>query len=148
MQARVAERLQISRTTVSKWVRRYRAEGAARLTDLSSKPHRSPSQTAKRTERLIIALRFTRRRGPHRIGDHLGKRNRRAGVGQVFLHSAIDHYPRLVYSEVLTNEKKETAAGFWERANAFYAPRDVTVLRVMTDNGSCYCFAPGTIPWR
>jgi hypothetical protein len=53
-------------------------------------------------------------------------------------HSAIDDRSRLVYSEILTNEKKETAAAFWERANAFYASHGVTVLRVMTDNGSCY----------
>jgi hypothetical protein len=50
----------------------------------------------------------------------------------------IDDRSRLVYSENLTNEKKETAAGFWERANMFYAAHDITVLRVMTDNGSCY----------
>ncbi|MEO6201052.1 MAG: IS481 family transposase [Cryobacterium sp.] len=70
-QARVAERLQVSRATVSKWVRRYRAQGLAGLADHSSKPHRSPSQTARRTEHRIIALRFTRRWGPHRIGYHL-----------------------------------------------------------------------------
>lgn len=70
-QARVAERLQVSRATVSKWVRRYRAQGLAGLADHSSKPHRSPSQTATRTEHRIIALRFTRRWGPHRIGYHL-----------------------------------------------------------------------------
>ena len=46
-QARVAERLQVSRATVSKWVRRYRADGLAGLADRSSKPHRSPSQTVR-----------------------------------------------------------------------------------------------------
>jgi len=71
VQARVAERLQVSRATVSKWVRRYRADGLASLTDRSSKPHRSPAQTAQRTERRIVALRFTKRWGPHRIGYHL-----------------------------------------------------------------------------
>ena len=53
-------------------------------------------------------------------------------------HEAIDDRSRLVYSEIVTDEKKETAAGFWERANAFYAAHGITVLRVMTDNGSCY----------
>jgi len=193
---------------VSKWVTRYRAHGRDGLEDRSSRPHASPSRTDRRTERRIIALRFTRRWGPHRIGYHLhlpqstvskvlnryhvpllghidlntglpvrkpkpvryerenpgdlvhvdvkklgripdgggwrtlgrqaGKRNRRSGVGHSFLHSAIDDNSRVVYSEILTNEKKETAAGFWQRANAFYAAHGVTVLRVMTDNGSCY----------
>ena len=207
-QARVAERLQVSRATVSKWVTRYRAHGWDGLEDRSSRPHASPSRTDRRTERRIIALRFTRRWGPHRIGYHLrlpqstvskvlnrykmpllghidlntglpvrkpkpvryerenpgdlvhvdvkklgripdggghrtlgrqaGRRNRRSGVGHCFLHSAIDDHSRLVYSEILTDEKKETAAGFWERANAFYTANGVTVLRVITDNGSCY----------
>lgn len=207
-QARVAERLQVSRATVSKWVARYRAHGTAGLVDRSSRPHSSPNQCARRTERRIVALRFTRRWGPHRIGYHLrlpqstvskvlnryrmpllghldqntglpvrkpkpiryekntpgelvhvdvkklgripdggghrtlgrqaGNRKKSAGVGHSFLHSAIDDHSRLVYSEILTDEKKETAAGFWRRANAFYATQNITVLRVMTDNGSCY----------
>jgi transposase InsO family protein len=207
-QARVAERFQVARGTVSKWVARYRAEGQAGLQDRSSRPARSPSRTPRRTEHRIVALRVTRRWGPHRIGYHLhlpqstvskvlsryrvpllghidlntgvrvrkakpvhyervnpgdlvhvdvkklgripdggghrtlgraqGKRDRKAGVGYSFLHSAIDDHSRVVYSEILTDEKKETAAGFWTRANAFYAGLGITVTRVMTDNGSCY----------
>ena len=71
VQARVAERFQVARGTVSKWVARYRAEGEAGLQDRSSRPFRSPIQTDRRTERRIIALRVTRRWGPHRIGYHL-----------------------------------------------------------------------------
>jgi transposase InsO family protein len=44
----------------------------------------------------------------------------------------------LAYSEILTDEKKETAAGFWERANAFFNSHGITVLRVLTHNGACY----------
>lgn len=207
-QARVAERFQIARRTVSKWVSRYRAGGVAALQDQSSHPRRSPNQTPRRTERRIIGLRVTRRWGPHRIAYHLhlpqstvskvlaryrvpplghidlntgvrvrkpkpvryehenpgdlvhvdvkklgripdgggwrtlgraaGNRSRIAGVGYSFLHSAIDDHSRLVYSEILGDERKETAAGFWKRANAFYASQGITVLRVLTDNGSCY----------
>ena len=61
----------VSRATVSKWVRRYRADGMAGLVDHSSRPQSSPGRTARRTERRILALRFTRRWGPHRIGYHL-----------------------------------------------------------------------------
>jgi transposase InsO family protein len=206
-QARVAERFQIARGTVAKWVARYRAHGAQEMEDRSSRPHRSPNQTPQRTERRIVALRVTRRWGPHRIAYHLhlpqstvskvlaryrvpllghidlntgvrvrktkpvryerenpgdlvhldvkklgripdggghrtlgraaGKKNRSA-VGYSYLHSAIDDHTRIVYSEILDNEKKETAAGFWSRANAFYSSLGITVTRVMTDNGSCY----------
>ena len=59
-------------------------------------------------------------------------------IGYSFVHTAIDDLSRLAYSEVLTNERKETAASFWERANAFFAAHGITVERVLTDNGSCY----------
>ncbi|WP_268236303.1 leucine zipper domain-containing protein [Subtercola lobariae] len=59
VQARAAERFQVSRATVSKWVRRYRAHGRPGLTDASSRPHRSPARTPRRTERRILALRFS-----------------------------------------------------------------------------------------
>ena len=69
--ARVAERFQCTRSTVSKWVARYRLHGQAGLLDRSSRPHRSPARLPLRTERRIVALRFTRQWGPHRIGYHL-----------------------------------------------------------------------------
>ncbi|KJY27306.1 IS481 family transposase, partial [Streptomyces katrae] len=59
-------------------------------------------------------------------------------IGYSFIHSAVDDHSRLAYSEVLPDERKETAAGFWTRANAFFAAHGITVERVLTDNGSCY----------
>lgn len=44
---------------------------------------------------------------------------------------------RPAYSEVLTDERKETAASFWQRANTLFAEHGITVERVLTDNGSC-----------
>ena len=58
--------------------------------------------------------------------------------GYVYLHHAVDDYSRLVYSEQLSDEKKQTAAGFWTRARAFFAQAGISVQAVMTDNGSCY----------
>ncbi|PZQ92069.1 MAG: IS481 family transposase [Leifsonia xyli] len=67
---RAAERFQCSPATASKWAARYRA--GLPLTDRSSRPHRSPARLSQRVERRIVALRFTRRWGPHRLGYHLG----------------------------------------------------------------------------
>jgi transposase InsO family protein len=39
---------------------------------------------------------------------------------------------------VLPDERGTTAAGFLERAVAWFAERGVDIERVMTDNGSCY----------
>lgn len=58
--------------------------------------------------------------------------------GYRYLHHAVDDYSRVAYSEILDDERKETAAAFWRRANAFFQSLDVTVSAVMTDNGSCY----------
>jgi transposase InsO family protein len=59
-------------------------------------------------------------------------------IGYSYLHNAVDDHSRLAYSEILTDERKDTAAGFWQRAHAFFAGAGITVQRVMTDNGSCY----------
>jgi len=53
-------------------------------------------------------------------------------------NSAIDDHSRLVYSEILTAERKETASAFWRRARRYFRGQGIIVRRVMTDNGSCY----------
>jgi transposase InsO family protein len=58
--------------------------------------------------------------------------------GYHFLHTAVDAYSRLAYSELLADERKETAAAFWLRANAWFNTCGITVRKVLTDNGSCY----------
>jgi len=204
---RAAERFQCSPATVSRWVRRYRADEP--LTDRSSRPWHSPALSSRRTERRIVALRFTRRWGPHRIGYHLhlprstvgrvlaryrmpllvhldqatglpvraaepvryehefpgqlvhvdikklgripdggghrvlgrqaGRRNSgKRGHGYAYLHHAVDDHSRVAYSEILGDERKETAAAFWARARAFFAGLGVHVTAVLTDNGACY----------
>jgi Integrase core domain len=71
----------------------------------------------------------------HGRGQAPGRR-RRGGYAHV--HSAVDAYSRLAYSEIHANEQATTAIGFWRRARAFFATYGITVERVMTDNGSCY----------
>lgn len=66
---RAAERFQCSPATAAKWAARYRS--GLPMTDRSSRPRTSPTRLPTRTERRIIALRFTRRWGPHRIAFHL-----------------------------------------------------------------------------
>ncbi len=63
---------------------------------------------------------------------------RRQAGGYAYIHSAIDGFSRLAYSEVLANEQGTTAAGFWRRAQEFFSRQGFEVERVLTDNGSCY----------
>ncbi len=65
--AHVAAEMGVSRATAYKWLRRYRAEGAAGLVDRSSRPQTSPSRTSTEREAAIVALRRDRRLGPARI---------------------------------------------------------------------------------
>lgn len=77
--------------------------------------------------------------GGHRmLGRTVGERNKRTDRrGYAYLHHAVDSYSRVVYSEILGEERKETATGFWTRAATFFATIGVTVTGVMTDNGAC-----------
>ena len=78
--------------------------------------------------------------GGWRVNGRATERGRwhRTKVGYAFVHTAIDGYSRLAYSEVLNDELGVTAAAFWLRAADFFAAHDIRVERVLTDNGSCY----------
>lgn len=65
-------------------------------------------------------------------------RNGDPGRGYRFLHTAIDAHSRLAYSELLADERKDTAADFWLRANSWFQQCGITVRNVLTDNGACY----------
>ncbi len=72
----------------------------------------------------------------HRVsGD---RRTRSRGIGWEYVHVAIDDATRLVYVEVLDDEKAVTAVGFLRRAVAHFAAYGIRVERLMTDNGPAY----------
>lgn len=74
----------------------------------------------------------------HRItGKHTGLASSR-GSGWEFVHVCIDDASRVAFSQILPDEKKESAVAFLKAAVAYYASFGVIVARVMSDNGSCY----------
>jgi transposase InsO family protein len=81
------------------------------------------------------------------IGKHNHQADKSSGLlnayqqplrGYHFLHTALDGHSRLAYSELLADERQDTAAQFWTRANTWFAQCRITVRKVLTDNGSCY----------
>lgn len=63
----------------------------------------------------------------------------RAKLGYGHLHNAVDDYSRLAYRQIVAEERKDTAAAFWARAEAWFASYGIpAIARVLTDNGSCY----------
>src|ERR1022692_383802 len=54
-------------------------------------------------------------------------------IGYGYLHTALDDHSRLAYTEILPDERKETAAAFLTRAHAWYAAAGITIERVLSD---------------
>ncbi|MDK9660563.1 IS481 family transposase [Propionibacterium freudenreichii] len=215
--AHVAQEFHIARSTLSKWVARYRKHGQTGLVDRSSapahRPTRLPAQVVEliedwRREKKWSARRIAReladghgfrccvrtvtrwldRLGLNRIRDitpdgkdlrrpgkiiarypghmvHMdvkkvgkipdgggwrvhgrgseqalaGKRAHKQKVGYAYLHSMIDGFSRLAYTEVLPDEKAATTTGFFHRARVFFAAHGISrITRLVTDNGSNY----------
>ncbi|MEJ1090017.1 IS481 family transposase [Microbacterium sp. Mu-80] len=67
------------------------------------------------------------------------EKNKRPKIGYDYVHSLVDDNSRLAYSEVLSDEKGTTCAGFLERAIAFFASHGIPrIERLITDNAWAY----------
>jgi transposase InsO family protein len=70
--AHVAVEMNVSRPTAHKWWSRYLEDPAGPWwADRSSRPHRSPNQTGRKTEKRIVSLRRNRKLGPARIAGQV-----------------------------------------------------------------------------
>jgi len=99
----VAAQLGCSRTTVDKWLRRFRDEGEAGLCDPSSRPRRSPARISSELEQAVIELRRRARRGQDWIAAELGMCART--VGRVIARAGLPGLSRL---DALTGEVVRT----------------------------------------
>ncbi|NUR06589.1 MAG: IS481 family transposase [Nocardioidaceae bacterium] len=69
-------------------------------------------------------------------------RDRRTRIGYDYVHSLVDDYSRLAYSEVLPDQKGTTCAAFLTRAAAYFAGHGITrIERIMTDNAWAYRYS-------
>jgi transposase InsO family protein len=140
--AEISERLSMPLSTVSAVLSR---EGLGKRSRLE------PPEPVNRYERrhpgelIHIDIKKLGRiiRPGHRVLGHQARAqpgyHRQAGkIGWEFVHVCIDDHSRLAYAEVLADEKAQTAIGFLRRAVAFYTRHNITVQRLMTDNGPAY----------
>jgi transposase InsO family protein len=95
----VAKQLGVSRQTVYKWVRRWRAEGEAGLADRSSRPHEMPRRSSPETTAAIVAARLEHHAGPVRLAALLGLPA--STIGAVITRAGL---PRLADVDRLTGE--------------------------------------------
>jgi len=156
---RIGYHLGVPRSTVGRVLARYRMPLLAHVDQATGLPVRAPrpiryeaSAPGELVHVDIKKLGRIPRGGGWRAHGRGSAQDRRAGSargkaartgaqasrGHAFLHHAVDSYSRLAYSEQLDDERKETAAGFWQRARAFFRAAGFDVQAVMTDNGACY----------
>jgi transposase InsO family protein len=137
----IARRLGHPVSTVGLVLRRH---GLGRLRALDPRPPVIRYQRDRPGELIHIDIKKLGRIDGigHRItGDRTGQSNRRAvgrGLGWEFVHVAVDDASRLAYTELLPDERKESAVAFTGRAIDWFAAYGAPVERVMTDNGSAY----------
>jgi transposase InsO family protein len=132
----IAAELGISPATVSRILERL---GLNRLAALE------PAEPVRRYERQhpgeLIHIDIKKLGRFERIGHRITGDRRQGetrGAGFEFVHVSIDDASRLAFSQILPDERKESAVAFLAAAVAYYASLGVKVARVMTDNGSCY----------
>lgn len=132
--AEIAVRLDLSPATVA---RILRSKGLSRLKNLE--PTEPPRRYEKEHPGELLHLDIKKLGRICGVGHRItGNRKHRPGAGWEFVHVAIDDASRVAYTEVLADERQDTAVGFLQRAVASYARHGVRVQRLLTDNGSCY----------
>jgi transposase InsO family protein len=133
--AEITEVLQMPLSTVSAILTRI---GLGRLSALE--PPEPPNRYERRHPGELLHIDVKKlgriRRAGHRVTG--SKKGQARGIGWEYVHVCVDDATRLVYVEVLEDERAQTAIGFLRRALAFFRRHGVQVRGVMTDNGSCY----------
>jgi transposase InsO family protein len=132
----IAAEVGVSPATVSRILKRL---GLNRLAALE------PAEPIRRYERdhpgELIHIDIKKLGRFNRVGHRITGDRRQGetrGAGFEFVHVCIDDASRLAFSQILADERKESAVAFLTAAVAYYASLGVAVACVMTDNGSCY----------
>jgi transposase InsO family protein len=154
--ARIAFRLGLNPSTVHRVLRRYHCHRLAHLDRATAVPVRRYERDypGELVHVDVKKLGNIPDGGGHRITSRQqSKRNGRATtparknshpvLGYSYLHSALDDHSRLVYTEILTDERKDTAAAFLHRAHAWFTSHGIKIEQILSDNGACY----RSVPW-
>jgi transposase InsO family protein len=148
-------RIGVPARTVARILRRHGVPYLRECDPMSGEVIRSSKQTAQRYERDRpgeLAHMDVKKlgkipegggwRGRGELRSSHQSRTDKTPIGYDYVHSLIDDYSRLAYSEVLPDEKGPTCAAFLERAAAYFAAKGITrIERVMTDNAFAYRYS-------
>jgi transposase InsO family protein len=148
----LAAELGLNPSTVGRILRRHDVPHLAAIDPITGKPVRESRRAANRYEHptpgsmIHVDVKKLGRipaGGGWRVHGReaqvsVANRHKKIKIGYDYIHTAIDDHTRLVYSEVLDDEKDPTCAGFLHRALAWFASQGVRVRRVYTDNAMVY----------
>ena len=133
----IAAELGVSPATVSRILKRLGLNRIAALAP-AEPPRRYQRQHPGELIHIDIKQLGRFERVGHRItGDRTGQSNSR-GVGWEYVHVCVDDASRVAFSQILPDQKQQSAVAFLRAAVAYYKSLGVIVTQVMTDNGSCY----------
>ncbi len=132
---RIARYLRLSPATVSRILRRLHLN---RYRDLEPVPPLVRYEHPHPGDLLHLDIKKLGRIGcvGHRI--HGDRRQHVKRVGWEYVHVAIDDHSRIAFSQVLPNQKGDSAAAFLAAALAYYTRLGITIRALLTDNGPCY----------
>ena len=144
-------RVAVAPRTISRILRRHRVPYLRELDPMTGEVIRASKHTAVRYERerpgelVHMDVKKLGKITPgggwraHGRAATAVEKAKRPVVGYDYVHSLVDDHSRLTYSEVLTDEKGATCAGFLARAANYFAAHGITrIERVMTDNALAY----------
>ena len=111
-------------------------EGLSRLRSLEPQP--PPIRYERDTPGELLHIDTKRLGRFDAVGHRITRKRSHGSAKQGFEHVfvATDDHTRLAYAEILANEHGQTACTFLRRAVEWFGRMNITVERVMTDNGS------------
>jgi transposase InsO family protein len=133
---RIAQATGLSRSTVSRILTRLR---------LNQRHMLEPALPIVRYEHPapgdLLHLDIKKLARIHKPGHRLtgNPRDETRHAGWEFLYVAIDDHSRIAFTALLPDEKAVSASLFLRQALAYFAGLGITIRRVLTDNGPCFC---------
>jgi transposase InsO family protein len=133
---RIAQITSVSRATVSRVLTRLKLNTARSLeptVPIIRYEHPAPGDLLHIDIKKLARI--------HKPGHRLtgNPQDETRGAGWEFLYVAVDDHSRIAFTAMLPDEKGLSASKFLRQAVAYFARLGITVRRVMTDNGPCFC---------
>jgi transposase InsO family protein len=134
-QARIAQALGVSKSTVGRVLRRA---GLSLLSDLEPAEPLVRYEHGAPGDMLHIDIKKLGRieRPSHRVTGN--RHDAVRGAGWEFLFVAVDDHARIGFTAMHPDERKGSAIAFLHASVAYYARLGITIRRLLTDNGSAF----------